>query len=355
MKLGHKALLGIVGGFCSVVCAYLVIDYNFSKTQVVDVYSFEEITDYSKEEFYQDYIDITYNEVNEQDEDNSGSSALEFTGEWYISASGMQSGGQGVKITDEYSIYSKLPWVPDEKTYIVDMDQATRDLYTWVKEVSGTEISKDINSTLSANGRVIVGSSYSSSRPFNGFNAYADKTGWIDTGRGVYKEIEGITCVGIGFPPIVMSKTYNNKFSESTTMWQTKSSLGAEAYRYSTLKVAVILEKNDSKEIFYMPCTTTDAKAHTFPGGIVQTNVQAAGSYEGGVFSVNVAATSGDVGGAATRWPKEKIGEYINTVKSSGAYIYEYMYCIVEGTSWDSAVYNEIKGNYRAIGFVVWE
>ncbi len=79
----------------------------------------------------------------------------------------------------------------------------------------------------------------------------------------------------------------------------------------------------------YVPCTNADAKGHTFPGGVFQSNVQA-GGVSGNTYSVHVAGTTGDAGGAVQNWAGNQIANNMSNVSSAGAPPVAYTYNVCE-------------------------
>lgn len=268
------------------------------------------------------------------------------SGSWYSSASSIPKSTSKIKLTDDIYLYNGLPWDAGS-AYIIDTDLATKSLYDYVKSVSGTELSKSYSWATSSNGRFSKGVGV-----YSGTGNYMRGSGWTSNSTsGWFKQLNGVNCLGVAPLPIVVSRDYCNDFTSNT--WKNSSTPSASLYDYSNKRMALILESKSGSGVYYLPVTTADAKGHTFPGGIVQTNVKINGT-SGETFNVAVASTTGDAGGGTQSWKLGELGNKLNTVTSAGSPIVAYMYAACETYGWGSSIYSTIKGNYRLIGYVVW-
>ena len=57
--------------------------------------------------------------------------------------------------------------------------------------------------------------------------------------------------------------------------WQTTGGVAMNSawYNYGSKLMDLVLQDNDTSEIYYVPITTGDAKGHAFPYGIMQTGI----------------------------------------------------------------------------------
>ncbi len=115
--------------------------------------------------------------------------------------------------------------------------------------------------------------------------------------------------------------------------------------------MCIVLEGNGGT--IYVPCTNADAKGHTFPGGVMQTNCKA-GGVNGNIYSVYVAQTTGDIGGGIQSWPGNQIAHNMSTITSAGVPPVNYTYNVCEAYCWSPTLIRTLQSQFRVIGYVVW-
>lgn len=152
------------------------------------------------------------------------------------------------KFPDIY-VYDGLPWEPDSNTYFFDLRKAREDIWPLYEKAGA---SKDILSPMLVSSP--VDTKYSEV-------AY----------KGQYSAIiDGIPALGVGVWPS-MWKNYYPEYAMKTIAMD-----GIDANW--TYKIAIVVvdkgeEDSDSSKWKYVPATRISAKAHTFYGGVLQTNV----------------------------------------------------------------------------------
>lgn len=272
--------------------------------------------------------------------------------EWYASAYNISKYTDSFEITGGVKIYNGLPW-DGTHAYVFDTDAATKSVYGYLESTGGGTLNKSLNYSLTANGRISSGISM-----WDGTNSKGKTTldylrgeNWVHNVGAYTKEIEGINCVGVAVPPAVIEDSYCNDFSKD--MWKNQSTPNSNKYEYSNKKMCIILKDKTTNSIYYLPCTTADAKGHTFPGGIMQTNISISG-YSDGIFKVNVAKTSGDAGGEKQDWAESELLYKMNNEVTAGSNPVDYFYGACETYGWSSALYDNITSKYRVVGYVVW-
>ena len=263
-------------------------------------------------------------------------------GEWYNSCEGMEVDHEGQELYGGIKLYTALPWEPDAGTYFFDTDVSTEDAYNWVNSQGGFTLNKTADWAKTANGRICKGVGYTVPKYLRG-------PGWYQKEGAYVVNLQGVECVGVAPPPCVVDPNYNNGFAPGP--WQTNAAADASKYNYGQKRMAVVLEGGGGT--VYLPATCADAKGHTFPGGVFQTNCKA-GGVSGNVYSVYVAATSGDAGGGVQTWPGNQIAQLMNTVSSAGSPPVAYTYNVCETYCWSSKLREVIQSGYRVIGYVVW-
>lgn len=353
-----------------VLVVYIVSDTSMNWDNIERPADFEGIGSYSKEDFYINFVDNIVSQKEENQDPTAKSGLLlggdrtDFasTGDWYVDASSWAVGdARSVELANnnkvyEFTMYDGLPWAADADTYYVDLEQATRDLYEYVAQVSvGTEgiTAYTLDRALTNNGRVCMGSGIGHS--FN--STGADYSKWVLDGNVSYNygEIDGVKVLGVGFPPIVVNRAFNREFSSLEDPWAVNPKLSAGWYHYGALKVAAKVKNKQTGEVLFLPCSPVDAKGHTFPGGVVQTNLAAEGyNPDSKEFTLAVAQTSGDAGGGRTKVSLGKLAELMNTVSPTGYAPAQYTYNVMETVGWPRDMANALGKNYIVEGYVVW-
>lgn len=165
---------------------------------------------------------------------------------WYEDIpQGTPSGNTTGVTFDGVSLYKGLPWPADDSTYIYYQYKAKEDIYNLFNQCG-------INKT--DTGRSVVNSPVSS--------------------VPVTSDVDGVKSLNVGTVPAAIDRDYfpTKAFSQANG----GADSGAVNYQ---LKFAIVLvpegaDKSDKESYFYLPASKVDAKAHTFFGGVVQTNVK---------------------------------------------------------------------------------
>ncbi len=183
-----------------------------------------------------------------------------------------------------YFLYDGLPWKYESGAYFVDLNQAAIDLESYVKGVSSNKTMQSGMGYSSVADIVNETNSWIASRATNQ-NGYPVMNGGFSRGStGQYKVLDGLACVGFGPPPAVVDPNYCVNFgaySEGKNLWLVRTT--PEGYGYGSRKYCGVFKdisggSNDGK-LYYLPLAASDAKAHTFPGGIGQTGICLNGNY----------------------------------------------------------------------------
>lgn len=278
---------------------------------------------------------------------SGGSGTIELSPDgWYSDVTGTRS-TETVSLGGNLKLYTGLPWNASSSAgvYMLDTDIATTDLYSWLTG-QGANIQNSLEWALTSSGRLCKGVG-----PTANIDDYPNRWGgWnYSASPAALKQLDGVYCVGIAPAPTVVYRDYNDQFKHG--IWQNTSSMD-QSY-YSDLRIAIVLEKKSDGKTYYLPATPADAKAHTFPGGIVQTNVQA-NKYQNGTYSVNVAQSSGDAGGRSATFDERRIGSFVTNQLTCGNHICAYFYNVVETYRWSDKLLQTLQRDYRVTGFVVW-
>ena len=183
-----------------------------------------------------------------------------------------------------FYLYDGLPWKYESGAYFVDLNQAAIDLEEYVKSVSKNKTMESGMGYSSVADIVNETNGWIASRATNQ-NGYPVMNGNFTQGStGQYKVLDGLPCVGFGPPPCVVDPNYNVSFGpyqDGQNLWLTRTT--PDGYGYGTRKYCGVFKdisggSNDGK-LYYLPLAASDAKAHTFPGGIGQTGICLNGNY----------------------------------------------------------------------------
>lgn len=292
---------------------------------------------------------LTYNGVKGQLITDNTEINVSGSSDWYTSASGSKSTSY-IEIGEKLKLYRGFPWDADSVD-IVDMDIVKEDIYEYIKS-SGDEMRYGISRLLTYNSCASLGETI----PSRG-------EGWERTGDGVIKQLDGVYCIGVAVPPAILNRSYCDNFEYSS--WKEFGVYSEDSYNYSNMKMAIILESKTDGNYYYLPATSADSKGHTFPGGMVQTNVKIVGYEKSedestGTFHVLVARSDEDPTGYDDWWEEGELSYYINNKQISASnnagynYPISYMHSICEIFGLAEDVYFSLIDKYRFKGYVVW-
>lgn len=172
-------------------------------------------------------------------------------GSWYGNVSTGRGTGTGIKLLSGQSetvgveLYNGLPWDRDSETYFYDIVKASEDVIKFIQDVSGE------------------------SQPF--IDSISTNYTFGKESQINYQELDGVICARIAAPRSLVDKYYCDNFAYDA--WRTTganpSSIVGNSGFTGSKKICAVLEKDGVT--YYMPCTAVDGKAHTFPGGAIQT------------------------------------------------------------------------------------
>ena len=255
------------------------------------------------------------------------------TDSWYQNVpSNLQVAGKSVQTLHfsdgDVDLYDGLPWNADASTYLVNTPLAASDTVSYIDAQSGK------TSNLST------------------ANTYTYELG----NKSCVQDSNGIKCLGFAPMPIIVTKDYCNAFN--TSGWYQASSPSVN-YGYlkdgNPRKYCVILKGKSDSTTYYLPLFANDAKGHTFPGGVFQTQLQlaSAAATPQGPFSLNI----GDTGARGQSFTWAQLVDALDTVKGEpGKYndtlrsFFRVCLEIYGGSTSDC----RLLGNYDIVGFVAW-
>lgn len=251
-----KLCLGIAASAVLLVFVFLYLDYKESQSDLQGAYGamMDRYTvSTSKDAFRIKY----YNELEERSAETDGTTNqldIELnTDGWYTTVGNTDASTSSTQIVGKFRLYDGLPWDADDTTYIYNQAKAKSEIMS-LMESAGVVFSQARNSIINSS----LGSGY----------AIAS---WPVMDGSAYLTIDGVDCVPICISPAMVDKTY---FAEKATKFSTATAITA-----GTLKIAIIVvpkdtDKEDTSLWKYIPATNADAKAHTWYGGVIQTNVK---------------------------------------------------------------------------------
>ncbi len=162
-----------------------------------------------------------------------------------------------------FPLYEGLPWDADDNTYRYDMVQAAKDMVEFIDTKAGKPSNLNPQSTIARE--------HPSSRHNYRFT------------------YEGIDVIAFAPPPCVYMKDYCDAYTKD--YWMNAQSTPGDIVGYHPQscnywgrvlswnpprKYCVELIEKSTNKTYYMPLCVSDVKGHTFPGGVMQTQVKLA-------------------------------------------------------------------------------
>jgi len=253
----QSKVLKLVVSICA-LCAipiviYLLSDY-YSNSDYYVLVSDEKKT-YSKDSFHTDYIDYILNGEEGDVSSSSGTKINLSSNGWYSEVEETKASNDKSQFCGNFYIYKGLPWDTEGDCYFYYQKKAKDEIY---------ELFAEAGVIRKATSSIVVNSSRMST-------AYASSLP-IGSDGSIYIELDGIDCVPIGPTPSVIDRDYFTTYATSKSTTLNSSHLGK-------IKMAiVVVEKGqdceDTSNWLYIPASIVDAKAHTWFGGVTQTNVK---------------------------------------------------------------------------------
>lgn len=257
-----------------IVMVYIVSDFYSMSDQLYEDYAnTSNGNNYSREDFYTEYLDTVAENITEPADssplDNSVIGAAPIgsidMSAWYSdipanTVTGSKTreifvqstdGSDKTKFPDIY-IYDGLPWPPDSNTYFFNLRKAREDVWP-LYELAGIKQKSGSGMLLSSN---VPHSKAPKEVPYDG--AYA-------------VILDNIAALGCGVWPTMWKNYYSDYALVKGTM---DSVSGLWQYKMAIVVVNKGEDVNDKTKWKYVPATRDSAKAHTFYGGVLQTNVK---------------------------------------------------------------------------------
>ena len=303
-------------------------------------------------------------------EGNGGSYTA--TGEWYSDAKNIGKYKNTVEVGSlggqKFYLYDGLPWAYETGTYVFDTSAALTGLYDYVKKVSGQD-------AVSIFGYDSAEKVLDTKRRMHNEATYpisASSKGFKEVNGCVYKVVDNVACIAAALPPAVIDSNYCKNFGnfkEGVENYWLKSATAQVDYGYGTRKFAFVLKEFSTGKIFYLPVLNADAKAHTFPGGLCQTNRTLAapgyGDNSGAITLDSSGAPSSIKDLYIATWLSDfgttfsgswsQLGELMNS--SNGGFTgWDYVHNVGECIRVPTEVANTVvdSGDYQIIGVVAW-
>lgn len=266
----------------------------------------------------------------------------ELSGGWYSSVpDNLKTAGTPVidlELSDGVvRLYNGLPWDAEESTYIFDIKTAAEDTINYINTMCGQD---------------------------SGLSATRFAYSYELKSKNSIRTENGVVCLSFAPMPALVTPTYNNEFK--TDLWWQESTPSGAFYGYAesrwddeslypgARKYCAILRSKTDGSIYYLPLCAMDSKAHTFPGGVMQTNIRlrdGSANSNQGPFTIDI----GDTGTQGKEVSWNNFIEVINTEhgESGGPLLKEYMKACLEFYGCD-ATDCQIFLNYECLGFVAW-
>lgn len=157
------------------------------------------------------------------------------------------------------AIYDGPPWDVKSGSYIFNYPQARYDTYEMFEGL-GVK-GNPINTSNMYSAAVVGGASQNARFTEHGFDSNGLKT------------VGGVVCLNFCPMPTLVDRTWINNWTQGATCDSSKYGFGEARY------AAILVDKHsgdvlDSSTWKYLPLCPNDAKAHTYPWGVVQTNIK---------------------------------------------------------------------------------
>lgn len=347
----------IAGLLIVIVAVYLVGDFYSTSDQLYhDYVNVDGGSNYSREDFYTEYLDVVVENQGSTGDSSLANSVLSGSGfllgtmdNWYIdipenTKKGNKTSEICIKSTntskiDKYPdiyIYDGLPWEPDSKTFFFDIRKAREDVWE-IYDKAG--ISHKSGSQMALSSGVGVGAEISYEKQYAA-------------------DIDGVAAVGIGVFPAMWQNYY-------TSYAMVPISMDTYTGNWNYKIVIVVVDKgddiNNQQKWKYIPATRVSYKAHAFYGGVIQTNVKLDPSSK----EIQIATTnSGQNGGYTIYKNISEVGKDENSIvgalreiestpnkaDTQGAWWDNYVEMFNVGST--NAAY--VTDNYDFVGYIIY-
>ena len=229
-----------------------------------------------------------------------------------------------------FELYDGLPWDPDSGCYAYYAYKAKNDIYD-IFSKAGINRASGSSTVINSNGAKL---------PANG---------------GV---IDGVSCMGVSTFPAMLDRGYFPDLTFKQAQARGDSSAGKGITQLAVILVPKGVSLSSTKDYLFLPAIKQDAKAHTFYGGVAQTNIT--------VLSENKVQLCYNWDGSPTETvsvdPNDDLSKTLKMLndKLVANRVVPNLSMGVFGnndieTYWlDSASAKELNNNYTVVGFVVW-
>lgn len=289
LLLSNPPLLVIIVVILFAMLAYTLYSMDFQLTEIMKMYQSlsAKVTDskanFDKKLFYittddNGNVKVTVGYSSEVAEEMAKQEVADATGTgeatsvdvsidgWYTDVTSGSASTSRSLIADNYYLYDGPPWDVTPGTYIFNYPQAKYDTYAMIEGlgVSGNPVKSDAAkykaNALSSGGSTVTG--------------ICDRRGFSQSGSSYTTMIGSVPCIPFCPMPAAIDKNYTDG-----GRWAQASTPDDSVYNYGNKKCALVVVQNlsdiaDSTKWLYFPMSTVDAKAHTYPWGVVQTNIK---------------------------------------------------------------------------------
>lgn len=254
----------------------------------------------SKSQFKQQYEEAIQQKEEKEEQVVQTKVDRQSVGSWYMDVpSSIQkiATSSGEYLSSEDGVikkYNGLPWDVVDGVYFFDARSAVESTLQYIKDSCESDTAGKINDAFKSGLGIGMhakdlwsNSNYATVRSYN-VTGYNNNFTWTNANKpsmgnlsnvGAYVLVDGVKCLPVALAPTAVSRNYNDNFKESTTQWLQRSTVDRELYGYGgKRKIVAVFTEKKSSEYVYIPIACVDAKAHTFPGGVMQTNLNLASS-----------------------------------------------------------------------------
>lgn len=262
---------------------------------------------------------------------------------WYSEVpEDLREKGSVVKTIDfsdgSVNLYDSLPWDYVDGSYYFDVVKAGQDVLDYINDVSGIDTEIELTDTIARQ---------------------CPKESCVTS-------IDGVNVLKVSLMPTVVTQDYCDAFNPDITKWYTDPAGDFLPYGYVSnyapkseypwprdRKYCVVLEHKETGEIVYMPIGAADAKAHTFPGGVLQTDIQLIKGVDDPTAAVkcNMGDTYSDV--ISIAYIAQNIGSFKTRPGREKSTISDYLKVCLEIYGGSKSDINKVY-KYHIKGFIAW-
>lgn len=272
----------------------------------------------------------------------SGLTGIDYNS-WYTDLSSITGDTSNPVEIGAVTAYRSIPWDSTGETFFYYSEKAKLDLYDYLSD-------KGLSAKRQGT-REFVESNYMAYMNTVDRGKPTPTGSFSDTTK--YCTRDGLNCIYIAPMPATCNKDYFSSGDWGVSSW-------TNIPDWDTTKFCIVVvpkgsDKKDSSNYIYIPAVAGSAKAHTYPWGVVQTNV----SVKSPTRVEGYTRSGGDFGWGMDVSDVTIESEIVNIVNAyddgAGNNIMDYLYCSLELCATSSSFRESLKSGYDMVGFVTFK